>query len=325
MPYRFCRVSFAAAASALLLAGSLVSGSRPADAQVYVASEGNANNGSIREFSLAGADQGAVATGLAAAEDLAFDAGGNLYVAEFGANRVARFAPDGTPLGIFAAAGLIGPTGLAFDTAGNLYIANQLGGNVRRYSPAGVDLGNFVTGLASPYGLAFDAAGNLYVANRGGNGDIVRFDPGGNQIDLGAFATPGGSAQPTGLTFDASGNLYASLFLAHTVRRYSPAGVDLGDFAATGLLNPVDMQFLPNGDLLVANFGNNTVRRFSSTGTDLGNFAAGGDLLGPTGLALRIASEPIAAPEPAAFALFAAGLLSFAGAAAMSHRRRNKA
>ena len=53
---------------------------------------------------------------------LAFDAAGNLFVANYGANTVSKVTPAGM-VSTFAS-GFNDPTGLAFDAAGNLYVAN---------------------------------------------------------------------------------------------------------------------------------------------------------------------------------------------------------
>lgn len=129
---------------------------------------------------------------------LAFDAAGNLYFADFAANRVRKISPDGT---ITAVAGngtagdsgdegpatsarLYAPFGVAVDSAGNVYIAEWQGDRVRVVTPDGIihsiASGNPVdlpsTGSFSGDGgpaigadycnlssLAVDSAGKIYV------------------------------------------------------------------------------------------------------------------------------------------------------------------
>jgi DNA-binding beta-propeller fold protein YncE len=78
-------------------------------------------------------------------------------------------------------------------------------------------------------------------------------------------------------------------FDASTIRRFSPAGLDLGTFAATGLNAPVGLAFDAAGNLYVANFHSDTIRRFSPMGQDPGNFATG--LFTPGGLAFDTAGN----------------------------------
>ena len=59
---------------------------------------------------------------------------------------------------------------------------------------------------------------------------------------------------PLGLAFDTAGNLYVANELSNAVRRFSPTGVDLGDFASTGLFQPFGLAFDTTGNLYVSNF-----------------------------------------------------------------------
>src|SRR5262249_20380355 len=75
---------------------------------------------------------------------LAFDAHGNLFVADLPGNTVSVFAPGSTtPYATLSGNALFSPTALAFDAHGNLYVANGNGDTV------------------SEFALAYDAAGNL--------------------------------------------------------------------------------------------------------------------------------------------------------------------
>ena len=134
---------------------------------------------------------------------LAFDAAGNLFVANYSNGTVEKFSPTGADLGTFAS-GLDGPQGLAFDSAGNLYVTNgqfnATGGVVEKFSPTRVDLGAFAsTGLSGPVALAFDPAGNLYVANYSGD-TIQEFSPTGN--NLGGFTA---GPRPSGIAILVTG------------------------------------------------------------------------------------------------------------------------
>jgi sugar lactone lactonase YvrE len=60
--------------------------------------------------------------GFSSPVGMAFDAAGHLYVAEWGAGRVLRIAPDGTRA-VFAD-GLAGPSGLAIGPDGAIYVAS---------------------------------------------------------------------------------------------------------------------------------------------------------------------------------------------------------
>lgn len=91
---------------------------------------------------------------------MAFDATGNLYVAEWGAGRVSRIDSQGRR-SIFAE-GLSGPSGLAIGADGTIYVASYSRDEVYRFTPAGVRSVH-VTGLATPAGISFDHAGRLLI------------------------------------------------------------------------------------------------------------------------------------------------------------------
>ena len=98
----------------------------------------------VEKFSPTGANLGVFAsTGLSFPTGLAFDAAGNLFVANAGTGAVTKFSATGTFVGTFAS-GLAGPQGLAFDSAGNLYVTSgqfsSNGGLVEKFSPIGTIL-----------------------------------------------------------------------------------------------------------------------------------------------------------------------------------------
>jgi trimeric autotransporter adhesin len=125
---------------------------------------------------------------------LALDAAGNLYIADYGNQRVRMIGTNGNITtvagsgqnGAYADGGpataalLLGPHDLATDPAGNLYISELLGHRVRRVAPGGTISTVAGTGIAGfggdgglataaqldqPAGLALDGAGNLYIVD----------------------------------------------------------------------------------------------------------------------------------------------------------------
>jgi uncharacterized protein (TIGR03437 family) len=147
---------------------------------------------------------------------LAFDASGNLYIADLGNARVRRVAPDGT-IDTVASGVLNAPRNVAVDASGNLYISDFSAHRVYELSAGGtltVIAGTGVAGyagdggpadaaqLAFPAGLALDGQGSLYIGDT--QNHAIR------KVTQGVITTFASAPDATGIKFDASGNLYAA-------------------------------------------------------------------------------------------------------------------
>lgn len=194
----------------------------------------------VRRFCPSGSDAGNYLINLSSPSDVAIDAFGDFYVACVGDNSIQRFSSEGVYLGIFAL--VINPDSMAFDSAGNLFVSSYNTNTVRKIAQNGQTQTVFAS-VASPTGIAFDSAGDLYVASSSAN-TIRRYSAAG--VDKGVFASTGIN-DPRGIVFDTAGNLYVANYgrgTGSTVRRFSPKGADLGDFAK-GLNAPADLAFRP--------------------------------------------------------------------------------
>lgn len=158
----------------------------------------------------AGVTGSADATGAAATfnspRDVAMDAAGNLYVADFGNQTIRKIDASGAVTtfagtvgatspgdGTGTAARFSGPSALVFDSGGNLYVADANSSTIRKITPAAV-----VTTFA------------------------------GNGSSPGSADGTGTSAQfraPTGLAVDGADNIYVADTFNCTIRKITPAGV----------------------------------------------------------------------------------------------------
>src|SRR5260370_1665281 len=187
---------------------------------------------------------------LLSPRNVAVDAAGNLYIAEFEGHRIRKLTPDGN-LSPVAGTGVPGssgdgnrapaaqinyPAGMAFDRAGGLYFADS-GNNVVRKLYADGTIGtvlgrNPATTLYSPLAVAMDAAGTLYV---GDSTFVVRaYTAAGKWIGyagtgIPSFSGDGGPAASAALSSvnDLVADLNGNLLIADAVRlrRVDPLGI----------------------------------------------------------------------------------------------------
>ena len=124
--------------------------------------------------------------------------------------------------------------------------------------------------LIEPVGLAVGPDGNLYVADSG-NARISVFTPAGEpvrQFPVGAWPAPDPSGarpafQPY-LAFDEAGRLYATSSMSGTVEVFAPDGTALETLTVAGgerFEQPIGVALAPNGELLVTDYGRNAVLR----------------------------------------------------------------
>jgi DNA-binding beta-propeller fold protein YncE len=221
-----------------------------------------------------------VTGGLNGPRGLAFDASGNLYVANDDNSTVSKVAVGSSAATPFVTSGLNHPVGPAFDAGGNLYVTNFGNGTVSKVAAGSSTATPFVTtGLNGPEYLAFDAGGNLYVANWYA-GTVSKVAAGSSTAT--PFVTSALN-MPAGLAFDASGNLYVANYRNGTVSKVAAGSTTATPFITTGLNGPTGLAFDASGNLYVTNFGNGTVSKVSLGTTTPTPFLTGG-LNGPHGI-----------------------------------------
>ncbi len=148
---------------------------------------------------------------------VAVGASGEVYVADTGHGRLARFAADGRALGslgVDAAGRLARPVAVAVAPSGDLYVADAAGDRVLELSPAGAPLaswggpGGAPGRFREPAGIAVDAAGDVFVSDRRDD-RVQKFTAGGRL--LGAWGVPGSApgefSLPAGLATDCRGEV----------------------------------------------------------------------------------------------------------------------
>ena len=240
-------------------------------------------------------DGGPATEAQLSAHGLAFDAAGNLYIADGANGRVRKVAngtittvagigivapvPGGGDGGPATSAPLNFPRGVAVDSAGNLYIAEwEQGGGLRKVLPDGTITTIGKNDIGFPYGVggvAVDSARNIFLTEP--EYDRVRkISPGGLITSVAIDAS-----YPQGLAVDSAGNLYVADHDNNRIAKVAPNGAvttvaGSGQFFGTGysgdggpatsamLAFPYGVAADSAGNLYIADSGNKRVRKVSS-------------------------------------------------------------
>ncbi len=277
---------------------------------------------------------GPLDTSLLSPRNVAIDAKGNLYIAEFEGHRVRRLTPDGK-FATIAGTGIAGPggdgfaavnaqlnfpAGLAFDRAGALYIADS-GNNVIRKIYSDGTIGTVIgrtpgTQLFNPQSIAVDLAGNIYIGDT--TFRVAAMTTAGKWIQFAGNGAPtfsgdGGPAKDAALKSvnDIAADLNGSLYIADAIRlrRVSPDSTiqtlagdgyvhSVGDGApATSALlyQPSAIALDSAGNLFIADAGTERIRQVIPSGM-MTTFAGTGVASRDPGAAVLAAFAPLNTP-----------------------------
>ena len=211
----------------------------------------------------------------------AFDAAGNLFVADPGNFRIQKFGPD---LGFLTAWGtkgegegqFLGLTDLAIDNQGNIYALDVLrstvqvfdanGTYLRSWGARGVNDGEFLT----PYGLAVGADGTVVVADTG-NHRLQAFSPDGTVLVVwGGMGTEAALfREPDDVAIDAQGRVFVTDTSNNRVQILDANGQFLDEWGERGskpgqFITPTGIALDEVGDVYVSEAGdaNERVQKF---------------------------------------------------------------
>jgi hypothetical protein len=177
-------------------------------------------------------------SGFVFPQQAVFDASGNLWVSDNGANAIDKFSKsDGTfsstpSVTLSSNPAFAGPLGIAFAQNGNLWIANNASTTLEEFNASALPSSGSVTlapnvtlsdngsgTIQGPWALVFDASGNLWSSNANAPNTVVEFAASvlgttgspAPAVTL-AATTENGVATlnaPNGIAFDSIGDLAA--------------------------------------------------------------------------------------------------------------------
>ncbi|HEV7459959.1 MAG TPA: polysaccharide deacetylase family protein [Solirubrobacteraceae bacterium] len=239
---------------------------------------------------------------LSSPTGMATDTFGNVFVADTGHDRVARFTVGGRYLGSVGGPSVLSqPEGVAVDAFGDVYVADTGHSRIVEFDPNGAVVrawgseGDGPGQFRFPTALTMEPGGDLYVADTG-NGRVQRFPPAGGLPKL-VIGSPGSRRgqfdAPSGVAVTQTGDVLVSDTGNDRVQVFYPTGAfrrvwgrhgsDPGRFDG-----PQGLAIDPAGAVLVADGGNDRVEAFTNTGRFLGQTQARPAreaLQGPAGVA----------------------------------------
>lgn len=176
----------------------------------------------VRSF---GGSSGQTAGSFDDSRQVAVDAQGNIYVADYGGGRIQAFDPQGISINQWQIKGNnVYITGLAAAPADKLYVV--FGGRIYQYQPAtGQLIGQLANADPNVQVVATSAEGDLVAVS---NKALARYDANGKRtlhITNWPQATQStGPISPDDVALDADGNIYIVDSMANTIFKFDPQG-----------------------------------------------------------------------------------------------------
>jgi sugar lactone lactonase YvrE len=273
---------------------------------------------------------------LSDVEWIAVDSSGNVYIAEYGNDRVLKETPSagGYTQSIIPINGPVYPLGIAVDGSGNLYVDGYTQVVKETLSAGGYTQSVVANDLNDSYDVAVDGSGNVYIADYG-NSQVLKetLSADGYTESIVANYANNGLLDPFGVAVDGSGNVYIS----DSFNRVLKETLSAGSYTQSVIANAANGPFYPtgvavdgSGNVYIADgiFGSNRVLKETPsaggyTQSVVANAAING-LNGPVGVAVdgsgnvyvadelnnRVLKEDLSDPPSLPFAATAVGSTS---------------
>jgi len=244
----------------------------------------------------------ATSAGIGKPKGVAVDSSGNIYIADYGNNRIRKVDTNGIITtvagngsegysgdnGPATSAGIGRPKSVAIDSSGNIYIADQNNNRIRKVDTNGIittvagngtygysgDNGPAISAkLYNPRGVAVDSSGNIYIADYRNN-RIRKVDTNGTITTVAGNGSPGYSGdngpatsaklyRPQGVAVDNNGNIYIADYINNRLRKVSTTQAQLSGTPTSSDVGVYDI------NLTVSDGVNTTHQNFQITVNDV--------------------------------------------------------
>jgi DNA-binding beta-propeller fold protein YncE len=185
---------------------------------------------------------------------MAFDAAGNMYVADAGNGRIQKFGPNRAFLTSWPSEDIVDsqllvtgrgnqgvterqtlcPAAIVVDRQDRVYVSNRNAGAITIFDPDGRPLSAPMGKLVLPQAMALDGDGNIWVVDT--TNRVLKFAPDGRHLtEWDRYGTGEGEfTEPLGIAVDAEGRVFVS-DLGNRVQIFSSDGRFLADWWSRGV------------------------------------------------------------------------------------------
>jgi serine/threonine-protein kinase len=225
---------------------------------------------------------------------VAVDLPGNVYVADYGNDRVVKLSATTLEQEALPFTNLAKPAGVAADSVGNVYVADT--GNRRVVKLVAGTLDQEVlpfTDLDGPENVAVDPAGDLFVTDRRNN-RVLKLAAGSSNQEVLPFT---GLNSPYGVAVDPAGTVYVSDSGNKRVVELAAGASTQEVLPFSGLDDPSGVAVSPGGDVYVTDHGTEQVIKLSA-GTSNQEVLPFTGLEAPTGAAVDSTGNVYVTDDP---------------------------
>ena len=200
-------------------------------------------------------------SGLTYPGGLAVNATGDVFLTDYGNDRVLKVAAGSTEQTVLPFTGLHKPGPVAVDAAGNVYVSDRkrvvklaAGSHEQSVLP--------FTGLVNVDGVGVDGAGNVYAADwADAKGRVVKLAAGSNEQTVLPFT---GLGAANALAVDSAGNVYVTDSPNNRVLKVAAGATDQTVLPLTGVKYPDGLAVDAAGDMYVIDHQNGRVMKFAA-------------------------------------------------------------